>query len=652
MKKLLTSALLCALMINVLAQETNRIYGKASSQDFQMLNCDFEPDAPAVVIFDEGSTIISRNDARLFYILERKVRIKIFTEAGLSWSEVEIPYYNSKTINENVYDINARSYNIEEGKVKIVELNPSECFDEKINANWNRKKFAIPNTRPGTIIEYSYRYQSDYMFNLPDWEFQWKIPVMNSRYKIAMVPFYEYTYILQGANKFDEFSSNESSGFEQNFFGVKFKEMIYSFGMKNIKSFKDESFITSASDYIMKIDFQLARINHANGTKTEVLSSWPMLIKELLDDQRFGKMETAARKEAPKILNINQMKLLTENQRFDSIVSFVKKNYSWNGKYSLYSEQTMKNFLSTRKGNSAEINLFTTGLLNAAGIITHPVILSNRSNGKIKKSYPFLSSLNNTIFISRVEGNMMLSDATNPLLANNRIPTECLNETGLIIEKGRENWIGLYSRILSNSRTTIYSTYNNGVLSSNITHSSMDYDGLYMRSKYGDNRNALLKHLAGENEQVIDSSLVITNNQDATTPYKLVYKVENRPASTPENIYIQPFLKEAPGENIFKEPTRTYPVDLIYPYKRSYHSVIEIPLDYEPEFIPEVRRINMNDLAMEYQANVVNNTIQVSLTYIIKKSIFQPDEYKTLRFFFGEMVNKANEKIILKRKTI
>jgi hypothetical protein len=483
MIKLFVTVILSTLVWGLNGQEKERTYGKAFGQDFSMQQCEFEPEAPAVVIFDEGSTFISRNDDRLFYIFERKVRIKIFSEAGLSWSEAEIPYYNSKTVTESIYDINARSFNIEDGKVKIVELDPSDCYDEKINANWSRKKFAIPNTRPGTVIEYSYRHQSDYMFNLPDWEFQWKIPVMNSRYEIGMVPFYEYKFILQGAKKFDDFSSKESSGFERNFFGVKFKDMVYTFGMKNIKSFKDASFITSTSDYIMKIDFQLAAINYPNGTKTEVLSSWPMLIKELLNDQRFGKMASTAQKQASKIINTNQFNQLAESQRFDSIISFVKNNYRWNGKYNLYSEQSLKDLINLKKGNSAELNLLTIGLLNAAGIKTHPVILSNRSHGKIKKSYPFLNALNNTIFISLIEGNLMLGDATDPLLANNRIPIECLNETGLIIENGKENWIGLYSGILSSSKTTIHSTFDNDMLNSNIVLYSSDYDGLYMRSK-------------------------------------------------------------------------------------------------------------------------------------------------------------------------
>ena len=55
-----------------------------------------------------------------------------------------------------------------------------------------------------------------------------------------------------------------------------------------------------------------------------------------------------------------------------------------------FTNKSVKDLLSSKTGNSAEINLFLAGMLNAAGIEAYPVITSTRSNGKIQSDYPFL----------------------------------------------------------------------------------------------------------------------------------------------------------------------------------------------------------------------------------------------------------------------
>jgi len=57
----------------------------------------------------------------------------------------------------------------------------------------------MPDVRIGSVIEYSYKILSPYIFNLRNWAFQNTIPVMYSEYSTSMVPFYDYVSNLQGA---------------------------------------------------------------------------------------------------------------------------------------------------------------------------------------------------------------------------------------------------------------------------------------------------------------------------------------------------------------------------------------------------------------------------------------------------------------------
>lgn len=642
---------LALLMISVQlvgSETTSRVFGTLSHHDLQLKQCDFEPDASAVVLFDEGVTNISKFDDKFVYVFERKVRIKIFTEAGVHWSEVEIPYYNSNSVSERVYEVKARSYNYENNKPVVTELDMSNVHTE-ISENWRRLKFAIPNTRAGSVIEYTYRIESDYLFNIPDWEFQWKIPVMNSRYTIAMIPFYEYQFKLQGSKALDEFNSKVSDGLERSYFGINFKDMIYTFGMKNVASFKDEAFITSSSDYISKIDFQLSKINFPNGTTREVLSTWPALINELSDDANFGKFRMTAQKQASKIMSINHLLSLSEQQRFDSVLNFVKENFQWNENYGLYAQQKFKELLSSRKGNASELNLLTAGLLNAAGIEAWPLIISNRDHGKIRSSYPFLNAFNNTILLAKVDGREVLCDATHELLPNDHLPLNCLNDVGLLINKGAETWKPVVATTLSKTKTILQSKWVNGRFESEIKTQFSDYDALYMQQNFGDDRSKVLEHLENENDEVHDSTLQISGMQKSNSSYVLSYRVSNKATSTDESIYIQPFLKEAPSENLFVATERTYPVDLMYPYMRTYNCIMEIPEGYQVDYLPRNSRVSTDIFEMDYSATNLNDKLIVVMAFLLKKAVYKPEEYTKLREFYARIVDKAGEKVVLKR---
>ena len=84
-----------------------------------------------------------------------------------------------------------------------------------------------------------------------------------------MIPFYEYQFITQGIKRWD--FQDSRIGTKDRYWGelayvygkevaggIKFQDYIHTFVLKDIPAFKDESYITSRQDYIIKMDFQLS----------------------------------------------------------------------------------------------------------------------------------------------------------------------------------------------------------------------------------------------------------------------------------------------------------------------------------------------------------------------------------------------------------
>jgi len=643
MRKLLLVLLILCSKITINAQDEFKQYGKVGSESIDYKFCPFDKTAEAVVLSDVGESHFEQTPNSFEVVYERVTRIKIFNEAGIKWATVEIPFYREGSIYEQVEFIEASTYNFQNGKLTKSNLDYANCHVEKINESWNQTKFAMPNVKPGSIIEYRYRIRSEYVFNLRNWEFQWKIPVLSSKYIVRRNPFYQYAWILQGATKFDSQTSSVDPS-EQNFGGAKYHESISEFEMKNLPAFKDEEFITNSDDYIIKLDFQLSKVTQITGISQNVMTTWPELITDFLKDESFGGYIKKSSEIAAKQFDLKSFTAKTPQEKFDSIITLVKNNFSWNKTSSKYASKSPKNFLKDKYGNAADINLFTIGLLNAVGIEAVPVIVSTRKNGRIKYDYPFSRFFNYVIIFATIDGKNILADATEPQAANDQISIKCMNDKGLMIKKDQVNWIMLQPLLTSKKFSKMFIDISDLSQSAGIETSETNLDALNSRNEFASDLIALKKSLTDKGYNLPDSSLSIISSLPKT-PYQFKYKTVDTPEIINGKIYVSPFLHEIIKDNPLKQPTRTYPIDMTYPTKRTYYSEVNAPKGYKVDFVPEKIRIDNDLFEMDYNAIVDANRVVVSYSYYFKLPVYSAADYDKIKYYFNEIIKKGNEKI-------
>ncbi|HEY9113107.1 MAG TPA: DUF3857 and transglutaminase domain-containing protein [Bacteroidales bacterium] len=637
------------------SQDLTKAFGAVSKEELEKNHYELDKDAEAIVLFDVGKSYFIETSNSFDVVFERTTRIKILSKAGIKWAEVEIPFYQEGEIYEMVSDLEAYSYNYENGMINKVPFSASNVYDEKINNFWNVKKFAIPDVKEGSIIEYKYRIVSQYKFNLRDWEFQWKIPVLYSEYEVKMIPFYEYTWLLQGASKLDVYETYKEKGIGREigpkgrFNDNTYNDVVFLYGMKNVPAFEDEEFITSINDYIIKIDFQLSKVNHLNGISVDIISTWPDLTKELLKNSDFGGYVSKSEKLSQKLFDAESLSGKTENEKFNYVLDYVKKNYNWNRKNDKYASKSANDFIDEKVGNCADINLFTIGLLNSVGIEAYPLLISTREHGKIKYDYPYTHFFNYVLIFANVNGKNVISDATEVMSLNNRIPERCINDKGLIIKKDQVEWVLLESSFPSQIYTIIKIDLENKQISADITKQSTEYDALYYRNNYGENIETILKQLNSKNYVIKDSSITVFNQHIKERPYILNYSVIEKAEIINDKIYISPFLNESISETSFKQKERKNPIDMTYPIKRSFKSIISIPDGYQVDFTPEDQIIKNQLFELNYSVNKTDNSVSIIFDYYFKNSVYSADDYSKIKFYFNEIVKKGNEKIVLSK---
>ncbi|MEM8938498.1 MAG: transglutaminase domain-containing protein [Bacteroidota bacterium] len=620
-------------------------YGNISPKEIELKTCSFDPTADAIVLFDLGESKFIRTKNGYDIKFSRHKRIKILKASGRDHAEISIPFYiGESSQKQKVKSLLASTYNEIDGAVLTQAIDPNQVYEEKINQYWAQKKFVFPNVQEGSMLEYSYDLIIPNINGLPDWEFQSDIPTLYSQYKVYMVPFYEYVNLLQGVDSLDV-RSVEQGNRRYNDFGFDYKHNIYTVALRNIEAFEDESFITSKSDYIKKIDFQLSKIYYTDGRQEEFITTWKSLREELLDHYDFGRYLKGCKRLAKNILKEEvDTTGLTPTDKAKRLIEYVKKSFNWNGYRSKWSSQSPKDFLQSRSGNTADINLFLIALLNEAGIHAEPMLISTRDHGKIKHIYPFEEAINNIIVYVQTN-RPFLTDGTTILLDYNMIPKNSINDIGLLVNKEEEDrWMSIEYSMPSTDDISIAIEIAPEKLEAKFTIRSKSdfFQGFDCRNNFRDNQKTLEEYFSS-NLDVIDS--ISTKNYDIpSAPYLLSVNGSKEIDKLGDFLIIRPFLNLAYTKNPLTLEKRTYPVDFIYPYKNKYRISIPIPKGYLPTDLPEDVLIE-NELVSIHSKWIYNeafNHLQNISHYHFKRAIYQPEAYLNLKKNLAKIVETFN----------
>ncbi len=660
------SILLLLLLAGVHSTRGQRLtptLGTLTDSEKTMTRYEPDPQAAAVVLFDIGESYFFDSENGYDIRFTRMKRTKIFSRAGFDEATVSIPFYvESPSKKEKVTSIEAYTYILKDGLVYKKALEASAVFEEQISNQVRVKKFTFPDVQEGCIIEYKYVFETPFMFNLPDWEFQGSIPAVYSEYTVKMIPFYEYVFIAQGITKFN-YQLSEASKKKRTWGvvtetlggktggGVEFTDMVHTYGMSDIPAFKDASLITSKEDYIMKMDFQLSKFYRPSGGSQAIISTWPDLNKGFLDHDRFGKYINASVKLSKKILE-KELILgadLSTDKKCEAIMDYVHTTFRWDEHISNFSSKTAKEFLDQKTGNSADINLFLVGLLKAAGIQAEPVLISTRNHGKIKSDYPFAHYFNDVIVFVAGQRSFLM-DGTDNMLSYDRIPVRCINEKGLVVTEGEVKWVGLEQRVPSAEDYEMHWTIDPGKATASLTVkiAANEYKAYDYRSQFAGDSTKISKHLQASPETKVHRIQAL-NIDKPRLPYVLTFNQTTALEHLENKLVIQPLLNFPLQENPLQQQVRTYPVDFVYPQSGKFRSFVDIPAGYRVESLPESISMDNEMARIILNATPSATGVEIAAEYVLKKSVYPPADYSKLKFYLGMIVKGFNVPVVLSK---
>lgn len=639
------------------SQSTLKQFPKVTVDDFKSISCAIDSSAKAQILYDFGKTYFWVNNDRIEHVFEKTTRIQILDKSGYDYSKIEIPFYVGRFGDEEIIEFKATSYNYQDGVVETETVNKKALFEDELNEWYNRKTYAFSKVKEGTIIEYSYKITSPYHVHLRTWFFQNEIPVLKSKYKISLCPYYNYIVLSKGFMEYDfENVYTEPFGFRLN--AKSYETRVYEWELNNVPAFKYENFVPSDDEYKMKVEFQLESYHGYNGGTFHLMTTWEQLIDELLEESKaYGSFLKSAKKDAIAVLSGLQLEGKSDEKKVLEIVQYVKNNFYWNKYNGLTPSQSEKNFIESKTGNVADINLFLHSLLSHAGIKSSPILISTRQHGKVYYQYPFLNLFNYVAVLVEGENGVYFLDGTDPLLPIGMLPRKCINEYGLQVKKP-EN--GKDVKFFPLTPTKLDLTKQNQTVNLNEVDNTIEsktqmrldgYRALTFRNNIKNNGiESIHEVLIGQSEvEIMD--LGIDNLEDVNKPLILNYTTKISIDKIGGKVFITPYPTNSYKENKLKRENRVYPVDYGNISEELLLFNFVVPDDYKIDYTPESYSIKNNKLNLEFSYIVkkTDSRIKIIAKITRNKTKYEPSDYSELKTFYDIVVKNINENIVLKK---
>lgn len=615
---------------------------KFNDADLSKQKSTLDENASAEILYKSVHFSIDNNTGNL--IKRAFYRVKIYNkDKAEDWLNLEIPLYQNGSDQETLSKMKAFTYSSENGTAVATKVDKSSKYKSKESKYVSITKFAFPNVKNGSVIEYQYEVTSPFLFSIPEILIETDTPSLYTEYILDSPSNISYNVNYTGflSPKYREVD-------ERTLYGANYRT--YRFGYENVKGFKSEKFVSNDRNYRTKVS---AELHSTNFRELKLFSSsWEQIKQRLYENEDFGG-ELKKTKLAKENMPSNIAGISNEVERANAVFDYVKNTFTWNQDRGIYVEDGIKKMLETKTGNAAEINLFLVMMLREAGIKADPLTISTINHGIINIASPNVSNMNFVIAAIQTKDGFHLYDATSKQSSIDQLPPRDWNQFGILMAKEKVQQLSMVNSKPSFTYLTVDAKINDdGSVSGSYSDKDTGTYAMFAKENYDDNADKYKKQYK-ENFAVdftnIDSKVLENGDFEST----MKFSSENMIDKIGKKIIINPMLFLNKTSNEFDQTDeRKYPIDFISPYTRVKKVVLEIPEGYAIEEMPKSKRIVTEDKEIEYNYIIEQkgNKLEIVSTTKVSSADYPKEYYPAFKQIWGVASKQENQVISLVKK--
>jgi uncharacterized protein DUF3857 len=616
-----------------------------TSEELKMTSEPKAPGAPAIYLYRQ----VDRDDKSTASSEYNYLRIKILTEEGRKYANIEIPFVKGSY---NVNGINARTIHPDGSIVRFDGKVYENTIVKSKTGKYLAKTFSMPEATVGSIIEYHFNYSfEDYSL----FDSRWLLSEeLFTRYaKFSLKPFlgegWSVQWVAPAGLPTDTQQAKEGP------------DHIIRMDASNIPAFQAEDFMPPENELKFRVNFiyreGVAEMNPdkywANFGKKKNAQAEDFINKHKAMEQAVSQIVSP---NDPPLVKLQ--KIYTRSQQIRNLSYEVEKTEQQEKREKIKVASNVEELWKNQYGYGYYITWLFLGLARAAGFEAYPCLVSGRSEYFFRKDRLNSNELDANVVLVKVDGKDIYFDPGAEFTPFGLLPWMESGVVGMKLDKEGGKWINTVlpdsdaSRI---ERKGDLRLSDDGTLEGTL---SFTWTGLAAMSRRVSERNeddaARKKYLEDEvkGSIPIGSEVELTNQpvwkgSDSPLHAEFTLKVPGFASAAGRKALLSASLFSADEQHMFEHAERVHAVYFEYPFKKVDDVTIELPLAWKTSSLP--KPVDQDARAVAYKLSVEDNKGQLHLHRELRSDVMMvpKDSYTVLRGFYQLVRSQDEQQIVV-----
>jgi len=609
------------------------------------------PGAPAIILFRQ----VDRDDRGETAHEDNYFRIKILTEEGRKYGDIEIPFYKGN--GNNVTALRGRTIR-PDGSIANFE---GKVFEKAIvkakGLKYMAKTFTLPDVQVGSIIEYYYTYDlsEHYIYDshwiLSDELFTRKANFSLKPYASSYAPIgirWSWQMLPAGTVPPKEGGDN-----------------VIRLEAANIPAFQTEDFMPPENELKSRVDFTY---HESEGTQTPE-KFWKETGKKMNDElESFVGKRKAMEQAVAQIISPND----SDEEKLQKIYARVQqiRNTSFEVRKTQQEEKRAKekdlnNVEEVWKrgyGNGAQLTWLYLALVRAAGFEAYGVWASERRNYFFNPQQMDRYKLDENVVLVKLKGVDIYCDPGGAFTPFKLLTWSETGVQGLRLDKDGGSWVRTMIPPSSESRIERKADLklsDTGDLEGNLT---VTFTGLEALSRRVEERNVdeaeRKKFLEDQVKEYIPaaSDVDLKNKPDwnsSAVPLvaQFALKIPGWASGAGRRALVPVGLFSATEHHLFDHAVRLHPIYFEFPFQKVDEITIELPAGWQTTSLPAAQNVDAKVVVYSLKVENDKNKLHLTRKLAVDLLLAEAKYYSSLRSFFQSVRTGDEEQIVLQPGT-
>lgn len=610
-----------------------------SAEELKMTSEPKAPGAPAIILFRQ----VDRDDNESSAHEDDYFRVKILTEEGRKYANVEIPYWKGDI---KISKFRARTIK-PDGSIVNFDGKPFEKTIVKARAvKLLAKTFTMPEVAVGSILEYSYRieFSSDYVFD-SHWIVSDELFTKSAKFTLKPSGSFflkmRWSHLPPGVNPVQE------------------KHDVH-LEVNDIPAFRVEDFMPPENEMKARVDFTYTRSSESDPDKfwKAFGKDCASYLEDYINKREAMEQAVAQIVSASGSAEVKLQKIYARVQQIRNISFEEEKTAQEEKRDKDKWPKNVEELWKLQHGNSVQLNWLFLALTRAAGMEASDVWVPDRSTYFFDSRTMDSSRLDRDVILVKLDGKDLFLDPGTPFISFGMLPWNETGVKGYKADKDGGSWVittlpdSSKSLVLRKAELKLTDT---GDLEGKVTvtFTGLESSHRRMEERFADDA-ARKKYLEDDVKEWVanNSEVELTSQPDwksssASMAAVFALKVPGWASAAGTRSLLPMALFGATEKHLFEHADRVHPVYFSFPSQREDDVAIELPSGWKIVSVPAPQKKDGGAVLYTSEAANNNGTLRLHRTLSLNLMFVETKSYSHLRNFFQLVRTLDDQQVLL-----